>query len=265
MEHKRILTQTPGKTIYAGTKEGEVYHCFTDTYYCPLTQQTVDIPGKGAISHRLSTFFFSKLHHLGVPTHFIRTINLRESLMYATETLPFDLRIRCVSSPCFSKDFGTPEGKIFDSPMVEFIHKDRILSESMIMALEWMDLADLDQLQTLTLKIVDYLRGMFMGVGLNLMELTLTMGRGFEDDFFLAGAFSPETFCVKDVESGELWSMPFDSPQGQPAWTDASCAVEKQAFLRHYQTIARRFGIYLGGPRSSCIIPFPSLAHSRGS
>jgi len=46
------------------------------------------IEGKGVLNNRLSEFFMTGLNTLGIPTHFIKSLNMREQLIRAVEIVP---------------------------------------------------------------------------------------------------------------------------------------------------------------------------------
>lgn len=246
MEHKKILTQVPGRTIYEGKKSGEVYHYFTDVCVCPLTNAITEIPGKGALNHRISAFLFSKLNILGVPTHFIRTVSMRESLMHATNSLPFEIMVRCCVGKNLQKRFSIQEEKILNPPVIEyFCSKEKNhLSESIILALEWIDPEELDNLYALVIKAVHFLQGIFIGAGLNLVEVILNIGCSAQESYFITGQFSPETLCVWDLEERKYFGYP-------------EIFSEEVDPITHYKKIANRLGVHFGGLITSQIIPFP--------
>ncbi len=249
MFHRQVIAKNIGKTIYAGRTAGESYHCFTDYCRCPLTQRAMFVPGRGAFVHSISSFFFSRLQALNIPTHFVRKVNMRESLVYATTPLPFETLVRCAAIGKFAESFSIPEGTLFDRPIIEHVHTEhRVpLNESHIFSFRWLDAEDMDDLQILASKILDFLRGMFMGHGFYLMEVRLLFGKSLQDgEFFLAGDLSPESFCVMDVTTKELFGR-------QCIFNGAHNPV------KHYQKIAERLGIrgeFHDDGKSAHVFPF---------
>ncbi|OJU72607.1 MAG: hypothetical protein BGO07_00010 [Alphaproteobacteria bacterium 40-19] len=257
MKENKVLAQTPGHTVYAGPKESEVYHYFTDLFRCPVTAKEWEIPGKGVINHRLSAFCFSRLEYLGIATHFIRTVNMRQSLMYATASLPFDVEIHFGVTSALVGLFELPEGHVFERPVINYFHtaSGKELNESYLISLDYLHSDEWEDFQTLIYRATDILKGVFIGHGLQLMKMTLSLGKsetGFSAaSFFLSGKLCPESFCVLDLETKTLLGAEYISN------SDLPCD-------QHYQRVASRMGIVLEGPMRSHVLNFKKKQDSLG-
>jgi phosphoribosylaminoimidazole-succinocarboxamide synthase len=234
LTYKKIIDQFPGYTIYQGESPGHVYHYFSDVYCCPITKKTKEIIGKGALCNRISAFLFSKLSQLNIPNHFLSSRNMRESLVQATNPLPFSLRIHNRASLDLSKTFHVPEDTVFDPPLIEYITPSEKYhaNDDFLMAMGWVDQDEVDELQALALRTTHCLQGLFVAFDLSLIEIQLTVARSFDDPFLVAGPLSPENFLVRDLRTGDLWTM---SPSDD---AHASCP------LTPYIMLAQRLGLY---------------------
>lgn len=237
MTHKKIIDQFPGHTVYQGDHPGQVYHFFSDTHHCPITGATQEIPGKGALSHRISAFLFSKLAQLHIPNHFLGRRNMRESLMQASQPLPFALRIHSRASLEFSKDFHVPEDILFDPPLIEYTtsSKKYHANDDFLMAMGWVDQEEMDEIHALALRTTHCLQGMLVAWDLSLVEMELHIARSFEDPFMVAGPLAPENLLLRDLRTGDIWDMNPSLESDVPPLTP-------------YIALARRLGVYGQGP-----------------
>jgi phosphoribosylaminoimidazole-succinocarboxamide synthase len=246
MEHTKILDKVPGKTIYAGKKSSEVYHYFTDTYLCPITGNILEIPSKGYINNYISSFLFSKLHCLELPSHFIRVINARQSLMYASHSLPFEITVKCMADKIWAETFDSTEGKFFSIPLIEHstIKAKRTINESYILALEWLSCDDLDALHAFVIKATYLLQGLCIASQLILASITFSFGQHPQGEFFLTGALSPETMCLFDLQNKQYLGQSYISGTSLPP-------------LEHYKIMAQRLNISMKEKNIATVLPFP--------
>ena len=254
MHLKHITQELPGKIIYEGPAPGQNLHYFTDTFYCSQAKKSIEIPGKGAIINRISALLFSRLKALGIPSHFLRPINMRKSLMLSTIPVPIKVVVRTCALGTYAKNYGLNEGKIFDRPTLEFYaltSNSPLISENQILSFDWLSAEELEDLQTFIAQLTCFFRGLLSGIGFHLMETTFSIGKCHEEEeesmFVLIDELSPETFCVMDIETKECFGSHF-------------ILASSYEPCIHYQKIATRLGIYLGGPSLSRIIPFSSVS-----
>ncbi|ETZ06973.1 phosphoribosylaminoimidazole-succinocarboxamide synthase [Holospora obtusa F1] len=246
---KKIISQNPGRIVYAASKETECFHYFTDIIACPISGKELELPGKGVINHRVSGFFFSKFQQLNIPTHFIRMLNMRQSLMHFTLPLDFCVRVVCMASSIWAKDFNVAPHSVFSRPIIEYVHlgSGRLLNETHLSAFSMLEMQDLDELHNTILRIVDSVKGICIAMRFQLMEIKLQLGCGFnyssDTPFLLCGDFSPESFSVLDLDTNMVL--------GGENITNAVYPPNL-----HYRTIAARLGIGLEGPSRSQVLPF---------
>ena len=150
------------------------------------------------------------LNTIGVPTHFIRRINMREQLIRMVEMIPIEVvvrnlpRGRYVSGSEFPKDNSCPR------PIIEFYYKDDALgdplvSEEHIVAFNWASHQDLDDMVALALRVNDFMSGMMAGVGIRLVDFKIEIGRVYDGDFqrlIVADEVSPDSCRLWDIETG---------------------------------------------------------------
>jgi phosphoribosylaminoimidazole-succinocarboxamide synthase len=153
----------------------------------------------------------SGLNQIGVPTHFIRRINMREQLVRMAEIIPLEVVVRNFSAGPMTARLGIPEGTQLPRPIVEYYFKDDklgspLVSEEHIVAFGWANQQDLDDIIALALRVNDFLSGVMMGVGIRLADFRIEIGRIWEGDFMrliVADEISPDSCRLWDMRQPE--------------------------------------------------------------
>jgi phosphoribosylaminoimidazole-succinocarboxamide synthase len=180
----------------------------------------------------------TRLGEQGVPTHFLRRLNMREQLVREVEIVPLEVVVRNIAAGSLSKRFGIVEGTQLPRSIIEFYYKsdelgDPMVSEEHITAFGWATPQEIDDIVALSLRINDFLSGLFLGVGLKLVDFKLEYGRHFENEemrIVLADEISPDSCRLWDIKTNEkLDKDRFRQDLGQVA--------------EAYQEVARRLGI----------------------
>jgi phosphoribosylaminoimidazole-succinocarboxamide synthase len=180
----------------------------------------------------------TRLAEIGVPTHFVRRLNMREQLIREVEIIPLEVVVRNVAAGSLSTRLGIPEGTPLPRSIVEYYYKndqlgDPMVAEEHITAFGWASVQDLDDIMALSLRVNDFLTGLFLGVGIRLVDFKLEFGRLWENDemrIVLADEISPDSCRLWDIKTNEK--------------------LDKDRFRRDlgkveeaYQEVARRLGI----------------------
>jgi len=169
------------------------------------------IEGKGVLNNRLSEFFMTGLTNIGVPTHFIRRINMREQLIRQVEIIPLEVIVRNFAAGSLSKRLGIEEGTPLPRPIIEYSFKndelgDPMVSEEYIAAFGWASQQDLDDMVSLALRVNDFLSGVFFAVGIKLIDFKIEIGRVWDNDFMrliVADEISPDSCRLWDTKTGQ--------------------------------------------------------------
>lgn len=214
MTRRKALYEGKAKTIYEGPEPGTLIQYFKDnvsaTSIAPDKKGV--IAGKGVLNNRISAHIMTKLEAMGVPTHFLRSLNMREQLVRKVEIIPVELVIRNVAAGGVCRHLGIEEGKHFAQPLVEFFYKndelnDPIISEQHIVAFDWADPYEIEEMVYQALRVNDFLSGMFTAIGLTLVDFKLEFGRlwGEEGELYiiLADEISPDNCRLWDTKTGE--------------------------------------------------------------
>ncbi|GHC57378.1 phosphoribosylaminoimidazolesuccinocarboxamide synthase [Neogemmobacter tilapiae] len=214
MARRKKVYEGKAKILYEGPEPGTLIQYFKDdgglvvANAQPAQGQT---EGKGVLNNRLSEFFMSGLNSIGVPTHFIRRLNMREQLVRMAEIVPVEVVVRNFAAGEMSRRLGIPEGTPLPRPIVEYYYKDDklgspMVSEEHVIAFGWASQQDLDDMIALALRVNDFLSGVMLGVGIRLADFRIEVGRIWEGDYMrliVADEISPDSCRLWDMRGNE--------------------------------------------------------------
>ena len=245
MARRRKVYEGKAKVLYEGPEPGTLVQYFKDDATAFNNEKHGIITGKGVLNNRISEHIMTRLGELGVPTHFVRRLNMREQLIREVEIIPIEVIVRNVAAGSLSKRLGISEGTPLPRSVVEYCYKsdelgDPLITEEHITCFGWATPPELDEMMSLALRINDFVSGMFVAVGIRLIDFKVEFGRLYQDEdvrIVLADEISPDSCRLWDIESNEK--------------------LDKDRFRRDlggvaeaYQEVARRLGILPeGGPR----------------
>ncbi len=211
MARRKKVYEGKAKILYEGPEPGTLVQYFKDDATAFNAQKKDVIDGKGVLNNRLSEFFMKGLAQIGVPTHFIKRINMREQLIRAVEIIPLEVIVRNYAAGTMSERLGLEEGTLLPRPIVEFCLKDDklgdpLVSEEHIIAFGWASQQDLDDMVALALRVNDFMSGCMMAVGIKLVDFKIEIGRVWDGDFqrlVVADEISPDSCRLWDIETGQ--------------------------------------------------------------
>ena len=208
---RKKIYEGKAKILYEGPEPGTLVQYFKDDATAFNGEKKAQLEGKGVINNRISEFVMTNLTQIGVQNHFIKRLNLREQLIREVEIIPLEVVCRNVVAGSMAKRFGLPEGQALPRSIVEFYYKndalnDPMITEEHITAFNWANTQEIDDILAMTLRVNDFLCGMFAAVGITLVDFKIEYGRLFEGDFsrvILADEISPDSCRLWDTASGE--------------------------------------------------------------
>jgi len=211
MARRKKVYEGKAKILYEGPEPGTLVQYFKDDATAFNAQKKATIEGKGVLNNRLSEFFMTGLNAIGVPTHFIKRINMREQLIRQVEIIPLEVVVRNVAAGSMSKRLGIEEGTQLPRPIIEFYFKDDALgdplvTEEHIIAFGWASQQDLDDMVALALRVNDFLSGVMLAVGIKLVDFKIEIGRIWDGDFMrlvVADEISPDSCRLWDIKTGD--------------------------------------------------------------
>ncbi|MEO0343504.1 MAG: phosphoribosylaminoimidazolesuccinocarboxamide synthase [Pseudomonadota bacterium] len=198
------------KILYEGPEPGTIVQYFKDDATAFNAEKKDVIEGKGALNNRISEHIMLGLTAVGIPTHFIRRINMREQLIRQVEIIPLEVIVRNVAAGSMSKRLGIEEGTALPRPLVEFSYKnddlgDPLVAEEHIIALNWASQQDIEEIIAMALRVNDFVSGLMHGVGIKLVDFKVEVGRLYEGEFMrlvIADEISPDSCRLWDIETG---------------------------------------------------------------
>lgn len=239
MARRKKIYEGKAKILYEGPEPGTIVQYFKDDATSGNGTKKEIFEGKGVLNNRLSEFFMTGLNNIGVPTHFMRRLNMREQLVRQVEMIPLEVIVRNYAAGSMAARLGLEEGHQLPRPIVEFCYKDDrlgdpLVPEEYVIAFNWASQQDLDDIVALALRVNDFLAGVFHGVGIKLVDFKIEVGRIWENDDFarlvVADEISPDSCRLWDIETGrKLDKDVFRKDLG--SLTDA------------YTEVARRLGV----------------------
>jgi len=211
MARRKKVYEGKAKILYEGPEPGTLVQYFKDDATAFNAQKKDVIDGKGVLNNRLSEFFMKGLTQIGVPTHFIKRLNMREQLIRSVEIIPLEVIVRNYAAGTMSQRLGLEEGTQLPRPIIEFCLKDDALgdplvAEEHILAFGWASQQDLDDMIALALRVNDYMSGCMFAVGIKLVDFKIEIGRVWEGDYqrlIVADEISPDSCRLWDLETGQ--------------------------------------------------------------
>jgi len=210
MARGKKIYEGKAKTLYQGTIPGTLIQYFKDDATAYNAKKHAIISGKGVLNNRLSEFFMAGLNNIGIPTHFIKSLNMREQLVKSVEIIPLEVVVRNYAAGSMSKRLAIKEGTRLPRPIVEFYYKDDnlndpIVTEEHAVAFNWASQLELDEMVTLALRVNDFLSGVMLAAGIRLIDFKIEIGRVFEPEFsglVIADEISPDSCRLWDIKTG---------------------------------------------------------------
>ncbi len=210
MARRRLVYEGKAKILYEGPEPGTLIQYFKDDATAGNGAKHSVIEGKGVLNNRISEHIMTALNGIGVGTHFIRRLNMREQLIRAVEMIPIEIVVRNIAAGSLSKRLGIDEGEQLPRPIIEFYYKDDKLGDPMvteehIMAFNWASQQDVDDMISIALRVNDFLSGLFLGVGIKLVDFKIECGRVWDGDFqrvLVADEISPDSCRLWDARTG---------------------------------------------------------------
>jgi phosphoribosylaminoimidazole-succinocarboxamide synthase len=239
MSRRRRIYEGKAKILFEGPEPGTIVQYFKDDATAFNNQKRGTITGKGVLNNRISEYIMTKLGEIGVPTHFVRRLNMREQLIKQVEIIPLEVVVRNVVAGSLAQRLGLEEGTALPRSIIEFYYKndklgDPMVSEEHITAFGWAATQDLDDIMALALRINDFMVGLFLGVGIRLIDFKIEFGRLYDDQdmmrIVLADEISPD--------SCRLWDLKTNEKMDKDRFRRDLGGVEEA-----YQEVARRLGI----------------------
>ena len=208
MEKREQLYEGKAKKVFATDDANILLVSYKDdaTAFNGLKKGT--ITGKGAINNRVTNYMMQLLEKEGVPTHFVKELSDRETLVKKVTIVPLEVIIRNISAGSFSKRYGVEEGIVFDEPTIEFSYKNDDLGDPLIndyhaIALKLATKEEIETIKSMAFKVNEVMKKFFKTLKVDLVDFKLEFGRLSDGTIVLADEISPDTCRFWDSETHE--------------------------------------------------------------
>ena len=143
-----------------------------------------------------------------MPTHYVKELNQRETLVKKVQIVPLEVIIRNIAAGSFSKRYGVEEGVVFEQPTIEFSYKNDELGDPLIntyhaLALKLATPDEIETIKKYAFQVNDFLRAFWKACGVTLVDFKLEFGRLSDGTIVLADEISPDTCRLWDSKTGE--------------------------------------------------------------
>ena len=203
MTKRAQLYEGKAKKVYATESPELLIVSYKDdaTAFNGLKRGTIS--GKGVINNRMSNLLMQRLEKAGIPTHFVRQLSDRETLVKRVSIVPLEVIIRNIAAGSFSKRYGVDEGFVFETPTIEFSYKndelgDPLLNEYHATAMKLATREEIDTIKRYAFGVNEQLKAFWAECGVTLVDFKLEFGRLTDGSIVLADEISPDTCRLWD-------------------------------------------------------------------
>jgi phosphoribosylaminoimidazole-succinocarboxamide synthase len=207
MEKREQLYEGKAKKVFKTDDPDLLIVSYKDDATAFNGQKKGQIADKGVVNNIMSNIIFGILADKGVPTHLIKQLSDRETLVKKVEILPLEVIVRNVAAGSFSARYGVEEGRPLAKTVLEFSYKndelgDPLINDDHILALSLATEEQLAQIRAYAFRVNDVMKEFFLARGLNLIDFKIEFGL-CGGEVILADEISPDTCRLWDSETNE--------------------------------------------------------------
>lgn len=208
MTQKELLYEGKAKKVFTTDDPELLIVSYKDdaTAFNGLKKGTIN--GKGVINNKMSNLLMQLLEKKGVPTHFVKELSDRDTLVKKVSIVPLEVIVRNIAAGSFSKRYGVEEGFLFEEPTIEFSYKndqlgDPLLNDYHALAMKLADRDEIELIKRYSFSVNEFLKDFWKKCGVTLVDFKLEFGKLTDGSIVLADEISPDTCRLWDIESGE--------------------------------------------------------------
>ncbi|WP_124098390.1 phosphoribosylaminoimidazolesuccinocarboxamide synthase [Ruminococcus sp. Marseille-P6503] len=201
------LYEGKAKKVYATNDPDLVIVDYKDDATAFNGEKKGTIMGKGAINNKMTNLMLSMLEKEGVPTHLVKEISDRETIVKKVEIVPLEVIVRNVAAGSFSKKLGIAEGTPLKQPTLEFSYKcdelgDPFINKYYALGLDLATEEEIEDITKYAFMVNDFMVKFFKKVNVDLIDFKIEFGR-FHGKIILADEISPDTCRFWDSTTHE--------------------------------------------------------------
>ena len=184
MNKGKKIYEGKAKILYETKDKSMAIQHFKDDATAFNNQKKANVEGKGVLNNRISEHILQNLNQVGIKTHLIKRLNMREQLIKLAEIIPIEVIVRNIATGSLTKRLDIPDGTILEKPLLEYCYKkdelgDPLVAKEHILAFNWATENEIKIIENMTFRINDFMTGMFRGVGIKLVDFKLEFGRAW--------------------------------------------------------------------------------------
>ena len=207
-EKKEQLYEGKAKKVFATEDPNLVIVSYKDDATAFNGAKKGTIVGKGVVNNRMSNFLMEKLEAEGIPTHYVKELSERETLVKKVSIVPLEVIVRNIAAGSLAKRLGLAEGTPMKRTVLEYCYKcdaldDPMVNEYHILAMEYCTEDELKTIANMALKINAFLIKYFASINVELVDFKLEFGKTADGQIVLADEISPDTCRFWDATTHE--------------------------------------------------------------
>ena len=208
MEKREQLYEGKAKKVYATDDPDLVIVSYKDDATAMDGLKKGTIVGKGVINNQMTNRLMARMEKAGIPTHFVKELSERDTLVRKVSIVPLEVIIRNLSAGHFASRYGGEAGLVFPEPTIEFSYKnddlhDPLLNAYHAVALGLASWKEIELIKKYAFAINDVLKAFWADCGVTLVDFKLEFGKTAQGQIVLADEISPDTCRLWDARTGE--------------------------------------------------------------
>ena len=208
MEKREQLYEGKAKKVYATDDPELVIVSYKDDATALDGLKKGTIVGKGVINNQMTNRLMARMEKAGIPTHFVKELSERDTLVRRVSIVPLEVIIRNLSAGHFASRYGVEEGIVFPEPTIEFSYKndelhDPLLNAYHAVALGLASWQEIELIKKYAFAVNDVLKAFWADCGVTLGDFKLEFGKTAQGQIVLADEISPDTCRLWDAKTGE--------------------------------------------------------------
>lgn len=202
------LYEGKAKKIYATDNPDLVIIHYKDDATAFNGEKKGQIEDKGVLNNRISSALYTLLNQKGVPTHFVASLNDRDTLAKKVKIVPLEVIVRNLAAGSMAKRLGLQEGSELKTTVFELSYKDDSLGDPLIndhhaVAIGATTFKQLKKIYAITAKVNRIMSTFWLERGIKLIDFKLEFGVTSDGKLVLADEISPDTCRFWDAKTNE--------------------------------------------------------------
>jgi phosphoribosylaminoimidazole-succinocarboxamide synthase len=204
-----LLYEGKAKRVFATDQADLVAVEYKDDATAFNALKKAQLAGKGELNCRISALLFEHLAARGVPTHYLGVDGATWMLVKPVKVIPIEVVIRNVAAGSLCKQMPIEQGTVLEPPLLDLYYKDDaygdpLLTEARLERLALVTVEQRQAIEALARQVNWELGGLFLGVGLQLVDFKIEVGFTAAGELVVADEISPDTCRLWDVSVSDV-------------------------------------------------------------